>query len=624
MNRYKGRFTVLIFPLLFLLACFLFLLACCTTDQDMLPTLQNDPPTISSRVDSATYNLGIPLYNADQGKEFWTEFNTQIRPYWTEEVRPAFYRPYFQGNPYLECRAEKGIGDFGVRMALFKTLFDQCTLPDGLAERITGISFNALGYQQGVLQVNVLDKDKRLIAEEEVTLQDRTFNTYVLHFPGATAKEIQFFRYTNEMTDSVGFALDDVYLTTESTQPFAPPTSDAHFLAWLKQSAFRFFDWNYVALPEDQGVVLESYTDSEKVSLSGIGYAYAIFALAAADGYLPEASAKKRIRAMLNWQLDQNWFDGSGGWHGFPHHYFRTDGSSYWPDVSTIDWAICAAGIRVVKQFYAHDPEIVTMAETLLARPRWNVALAENDKIAMGFDGYTGQMNDYRWALAFSEETELVYLEAVASGDLNADIFQTIIRDKKSGFYPSWFGAGFTYNWLQLWTGPIEPYQTNASTAFAVDASTCMQVFDQPLLGLTACSTIKEVRPEGFLNWNRYISNQGGNIHGASLGGVIQISPAPYGAVLALPFTYEKAMTALRAYADMGFYHEYLGLPDNIRIKDLPTGVRPAPNWNPYDINIGPVMLAIEQVQNNRIGALYQSDEAIRQSLSHLIATFGE
>lgn len=577
---------------------------------------------MTSEVDSAAYRIGILLYNSDQGKEFWTEFNSQIRPYWTEGASVAFLRQYFNNNPYLQCLAEGDAGDFGVRMAFFKTLFDNQTLPSRIADKVTGLSFNAFGHGQKRLHVRVLDAESRVIAEEHFELEDRTFKTYSFSFESADAKEVVFYSTSTGAADTTGFGLDDVYLKTEDQQPFSPPSTDADFLGWLKRSAFNFFDWNYLSVPDGKGVVLESYTDSDKVSLSGLGYAYAIFILAAEEGYITQSEAKSRIKAMLNWQMDQNWYDGSGGWHGFPHHYFKTDGTYYWADVSTIDWAICAAGIRIVKQYYAGDAQIVAMAEMLLARPDWAAALAEEDKIAMGFDGHTGEMNDYRWALAFSEETELIYLEAVASGDLDASIFEAIIRAEKNGFYPSWFGAGFTYNWLQLWTGPIAPYNANATAAFKIDASTSLNAFGRPLMGLTACSTVKEARPEGFLSWNRYISNQGGAIHGASLGGVIQVSPAPYGAALALPFTYDKAMSALRAFADMGYYHEYLGLPDNVRMKNLPDGIQPAPNWDPFDINIGPIMLAIEQIQGNRIGTLYLADDAIYENLDLLKASF--
>lgn len=604
------------------LTLFVALVSCAS---DNLMPIEIDEPTraFTAEVDSSAFNIGILIYNADQGKEFSTEFNSEIRPYWTADARATFYRQHVNNNPYLACVATEGAGNFGVRLALFKTLFDERVLPAAIAEKVTGLSFNALGFADHPLQVRVLDASGGILAEQVFQLEEMKIKTYSLSFEGTNAKEVLFFSYSSGSQDSTLFGLDDIYLKTNDTQAFSPPTADADFLAWLKRASFHFFDWNYVALPGNKGVVLESNTEVNKVSLSGMGYAYAIFIIAAEEAYLGAEEAKARVKAMLKWQLDQNWFDGSGGWHGFPHHYFKPDGSYFWPDVSTIDWAICAAGIRVVKQYYSQDAEIVSMADTLLARPDWAAALAADDKIAMGFDGLSGEMNDYRWALAFSEETELVYLEAVASGDLPASIFETIVRQKKSGFYPSWFGAGFTYNWLQLWTGPMEPYATNSVAAFKIDASTSLSAFGRPLMGLTACSTVKEARPKGFLNWGMYISNQGGSIRGSS-GSVVQISPAAYGAALALPFTPQESMGALRELVSMGYYHEYLGLPDNVRINNLPESMERAPNWDTYDINIGPILLAIEQVQSNQIGTLYLRDAQVMDAFMQLKASFPE
>jgi hypothetical protein len=73
----------------------------------------------------------------------------------------------------------------------------------------------------------------------------------------------------------------------------------------------------------------------------------------------------------------------------------------------------------------------------------------------------------------------------------------------------------------------------------------------------------------------------------------------------------------------MGFYHEYLGLPDNVRMKNLPNGdLRAAPNWNPFDINIGPIIFAIEQIQTNRIGKWYMQDPAIESAFQKLKESF--
>ena len=197
---------------------------------------------------------------------------------------------------------------------------------------------------------------------------------------------------------------------------------------------------------------------------------------------------RRRILSILRWFQAQNWFDGSGGWHGFPHHYFNQDGSYLYQDVSTIDWAICAAGIRVARQFYSQNQELVAIATELLERTQWEKSIGDDGRIAMGFDGKTGNINDYRWGLAFSEETELVYLEALASGRVSSEVLDLIIRNKKQGFYPSWFGAGFTYNWLQLWTGPIEPYAGNSRMAFEYDANTCDSKFEKQLMGFNCLS----------------------------------------------------------------------------------------------------------------------------------------
>jgi len=312
-------------------------------------------------------------------------------------------------------------------------------------------------------------------------------------------------------------------------------------------------------------------------------------------------------------------------------HYYNTDGSGKWPGnhsaISTIDWAICAAGIRVVRQKYKDDPMLFSICSELLDRPQWDKVISNNpsnphglDRIVKGIQATTGKKTDWVWADAFSEETELIYLEALASGKVNDLALDRIYRQKRKGFYVSWFGAGFTYNWLQLWTGVQEPYYSNSLLAYQYDASTSLSKFEAPLMGLTACSTLSSINSNGYLKWERYISNQGSSVTGAGSHEVIQISPAPYGAVLALPFQYNLAMNALRQYATLGYYHPLLGLPDNIRINDLPEKLQvPVPNWNPFDINIGPVAMAIEQIEENIIGKLYLQDNQIDSNLKKLI-----
>ena len=122
-----------------------------------------------------------------------------------------------------------------------------------------------------------------------------------------------------------------------------------------------------------------------------------------------------------------------------------------------------------------------------------------------------------------------------------------------------------------------------------------------------------------FIKWDNYISNQGASPSGATSSEIIQINPAPYGAALALPFQRASSITALREFVKQGFYHPLLGLPDSVRINNLPAGLEKAiPNWDPFDINIGPIAMAIEQTQQNTIGKLYLKDNQINTNLTKL------
>lgn len=573
---------------------------------------------------------GIPLLTFDMAKYRSTEMNSEyvVRSSSSVNTSMRIERNGYNAVLVIDYDGMETIGDYlEYVVSVFEKIPDDQTVPLELTSQVVGVSFRAVSPEAVTeITLEVLDPDGKPISSGMYTIDGDSMKTYTLQFSPGDIKQLLFrvegADQSKEFPVENRFIIDDIYLLSNLHEEFTPPADDGEFLAWLKECSIRFFRWNYREVGTEMGIVLESAGDNSKVSLSGLGYALANFILADMDGILTADEAGAKVLSILKWLEVQNWFDGSNGWHGFPKHYFNKEGTYYSSDISTIDWAMCAAGIRVARQHFSEHTEIVSIATELLNRAGWDLALGSDGRIAMGFNESDGSMNPYRWGLAFSEETELVYLEALASGKVDPAVLSKIIREKEQGFYPSWFGCGFTYNWLQLWTGSIEPYRTNSIAAYSADAETCSDKFGLELIGLTACATIKDVTENGFVNWGRYISNQGSNISGASATEVIQISPAPYGAVLALPFVPGKAIEALRSYVDIGYYHPLLGLPDNIRLNNLPSGLSPAPNWNAFDINIGPVALAIEQYRENRIGALYLSDTAIQDNLPLLTASF--
>jgi hypothetical protein len=565
----------------------------------------------------------------------WVIRNSQFSKVSSEILRNGFnamhkisFEGFNSGSDYMEFV-----------VAIHGKLINRVPVPMEFLQNLKGLNFRAVSYEVPIkLTLEAFDISGNLLKSEEFDITTDQMRSYTMTLNDQGLHHLSFKIEGNKQNLSIfkkgALGIDDIYLNNGTTSPYQPPPSDAQFVEWLKKASINYFLWNYRDVGNGRGIVLEASDDASRVSLSGMGYAYAIYILAENDNIIDSQTSRTRILSMLRWQQAQNWFNGSGGIYGFPLHYYNVDGSGLFQGdaaaVSTIDWAICAAGIRTVKQKFANDIEIVTICNELLNRPMWEESIYTNandsyrfGRIVKGINAVNGQKNGQVWADAFSEETELIYLEALASGKVNNLDLNRIYREYKNGYYVSWFGAGFTYNWMQLWTGSVEPYKGNSISAFNNDAQTSESKFNMTLMGLTACQTLSSVENNGFINWKKYISNQGSLVSGANTNEVIQISPAPYGAALALPFSPSKSIQALRSYADLGYYHPLLGLPDNVRINDLPTNLNvPVPNWNPFDINIGPIAMAIDQYQQNIISNYYMNDSAIANSLQSLIQSF--
>lgn len=585
---------------------------------------------------------GIAIYTADMAKNQSTEINSEwvIRKSSSVKTTSEILRKGYNAIQKIAIERFINATDYMEFVAAIQgKLVNKVPVPDDFLKDLTGISFRAVSFNTPIkITLEALNINGVVIKSQIFEVNTDQMRSYTMAINDKSLHHISL-KIDGKNQDLSSFRLaalgiDDIYLNNNNPQAFVPPADDTAFLKWLKESSLRYFLWQYRAVDANRGIVLESYDNDNIVSLSGMGYGYAAFILAAQEGLISEDTAKQRITSMLKWQKAQNWFNGSEGKYGFPLHYYNANGTGKYPSdvsaVSTIDWAMCAAGIRVVRQKYSSDTEISSICDELLNRPQWKEVVANNPsnsyqfgRIIKGLKATTGEKDGGVWGDAFSEETELIYLEALASCKVNDLDLTRIFREKKSGFYVSWFGAGFTYNWLQLWTGTQEPYKSNSIAAFQSDATTANTKFGRPLMGLTAVSTIGSIESDGFINWNRYISNQGASVSGASSSEVIQISPAPYGAALALPFQPSTAIKALREYVKLGYYHPLLGLPDNVRMNDFSQNVKvPVPNWDTFDINIGAIAMSIEQSQQNSLSNYYTKDNSIAVSLQKLINSF--
>lgn len=446
-----------------------------------------------------------------------------------------------------------------------------------------------------------------------------------------------------ELTTGVDLSLsfDDFYIEPDVSPTI--PVDDEEFMTWVKKSALRYVTTHSRQIGIGNGdtgsFIQEATNEPTKISISGLGMSIAGYILAAEEDIqlISADLAKLRVRQTLI-LLKKIVENTDSKFHGFPFHYYKANLDPFYPktednEVSTIDWAICAFGVRLAAAKYGDsDLGIKLLAHDILYTngPDWSKVIHESGRISFGIKNDGNLMNS-QWGLSFSEETDLVHVEAIASQKLTEDQISEILNNYKRDFsteskmYPSWFGAGFTYNWLQLWTGELEIYKENSIAAFCHDSETSREEFDFNAMGLTAGTLASKVFKDGFIEWTAYFSNLGSDAYGTEdISQVKQLGIMPYGAALAYPFLPEKSVEALREYVKLGLYSPLRGFPESISIKQFPEEFNNKwfTNWEHYDINQLSMAMAIDMKQRSTIPVLMNQDSLFKQAVDKVFSDF--
>lgn len=582
-------------------------------------------------MDSQNHESGIALYTASMALKGRTEMGTEYLLHTVNgtEITQKIVRNGFNTALRVDFTNLNDRGDVGqILMSGFSNVRDRRTLPLELAKQIKGVKFKVSSvFQPLKLNVSAHKIGGSVIETNTFIVSEKEQQEYSLYFDSSAFKYLSF-RISYENQDAnynnskvTAIILDDVYFLNDSDVVFTPPTDDTAFLKWLQHSAIRFFIWNYHDFGDGRGAIWGSNHWYNTVSSSGMAFGMAAYILAVKEGMMTEQEAKRRILSLLKYFQNQNWYNGEHGRKGFPDHWMHIDGSTNRDGVSTVDWAICAAGLRVVNQYYKDDSEIQTIVSELLNRPIWEEVFDSNGHIAMGIDHTTGKINPWRWGPSFTEEADLTFLEARNSKQMDKNIFEPIVRQKLFGYYPGWWSTGFEFNWMQMWTGPVEPYKTNSIIAYGNDAKTCQRVFGRPIMGLTAVGIPVSIDDNGFTE-HKYFGDQG-HLPNRSNGDHKTIAPAPYGAASALAFVPDQALTGLKEFTKLGYYHPLMGFPGSVRLSSLGKGSpNMIPNWGISDLEVGPLMIGIDQYFENIIGTYYSNDPNVKIALEELTDSF--
>jgi hypothetical protein len=132
-----------------------------------------------------------------RGKNSRLNSTPKFVPYWTADARGAFHRPALQ---------KQSLPDMCGRLRVQETLASawRCLkrslmtnrLPRQIAERVTGLSFNAYGYTDNSLNVRVLDVSGNILTEQVFPLEAMKIKTFSLNFESTHAKEVVFFLHS--------------------------------------------------------------------------------------------------------------------------------------------------------------------------------------------------------------------------------------------------------------------------------------------------------------------------------------------------------------------------------------------------------------------------------------------
>jgi len=613
----------------------------------LLPTACRQQEAKESAKEEAAPSLGalpdIPLLTftdgspcrTDLGSDYGILLGPEDKMPKDEKKRPAVHPSlkWESGNPYLSLRFERLARPHfftGLWLSVFGHTEDpKAALPPEVAEQVTAVRFRVRAPERPVqFRLEVKTGGKTASSERSFTAE-KEWKTLTLPLSAKGLRELDFVIESRSQPPSRGrvpsgvFELDDIRLVCSQGKESEPPEGEKELLAWARDRALRYFLWNYREPSAGLGIVLERNSVCDLVSIAGIGFALPALAVAGEEKLLPADQARARVLALMRWVEGLD-CAGKAGRHGFPYRLLKPDGTrAVKSEVGTVDWAICAAGLRVARQHYRSDKEIPALAAKLLARPKWEAALTRERRISHGFGG-DGIPLPQGWGSSFTEEAYLVAIEAVAAGGVEPDILGGLRREKRDGFWPSWFGGSATYNWLQLWTGPREPFASNSRAAYEREAAFCLARWAKPLLGATACETFSGADPQGFLKWDIYVGDSGPDVHLAPPGSVKSLSVCPHGAALALPFAREKAVAALREFIKLGAAHPLLGFADSVRMEELPREWKgPIPNWTQFAVDAGPLWMAIEAAKpdGGLVAGLYLKDREIEAALERLSTT---
>lgn len=425
--------------------------------------------------------------------------------------------------------------------------------------------------------------------------------------------------------------------------------ADEALLDEIQKGCFQYF-WNEVGQPAQ---LAKDKTSDVVCSTAAVGFQLSSLPIGVEHGWITREAAEQRAKTILQSLLgrtDNKKFgiylhfidSGTGGLPDFTktkHHYELT--------ASTVDHALLQAGAMTAATYFGG--EVARLVDRLVVDANWKAMFDEKSGyLSMGWKAATddgpkgpGGIHPGRWEWC-SDEERIIYFLAVGAPDKDHAVdpaayyrLKRVVKRHKylPPYVVSWNGSLFTYFFSHCWIdyrhlaaddpaafgqpGPAVDWFENSRRAVQTHRQRCQEAakeypnFSENRWGVAPCGfkdkyLVAEVRP---------------NVRDVDewLGGIVP----PYAAGSAIMFWPQESLAALREYR---LLRDPQGKP--VVWRDPEQGgyafadsfsLDPPQGWDEnFGIDVGPLLLAIENARSGLIWKLFMRHGAAQRAVERL------
>lgn len=424
---------------------------------------------------------------------------------------------------------------------------------------------------------------------------------------------------------------------------------DELLLDSIQRGCFNYL-WQEVG---ETGKLAKDRRTTVVASTAGVGFQLSSLPIGVERGWISKDEGRKRAETILR-TLEKA--DNNRRWGVFLHFVQANDARLYPPydnEISTVDHALLLAGAMPAAVYFGGD--VAEAVDRLAAATQWpKFQLPDTGFLSFAWEpdvntdvSGTGKLMEHSWRLATDEE-RLIYFVAAGTPDeryaVDPAMYYRLERhvDRLNDMQPfvvSWNGALFTYFFSHCWINYYELTADNPGK-FGVSAPRVDWLENSRRATLSHrqrcieyASKFKTLAPNrwGLAPCMGYITGNSGTDYLVpdifpNLSGIEQLhegTVAPYAAGSVIMFTPQESMDALREFR---YLTDASGKP--LTWQDPTQGGYGFVDSFNLDqgkacddnvaIDVGPMLLAIENVRTGLIWRLFMQHDIARRAVSRL------